>query len=112
MKYVIGKRNSPYRITNYGTVCEVISEFKETVTGIEKLKVRILYKKEDLLFEKYNDALKDFSVRKRYFREIKDADSYVKRYNSKALKNVSNKKRLLEIMNINKELPITYSFEF
>lgn len=112
MKYVIGKKKSPYGITNYGSVCEVISESTDKDTGIERLNVRVLYKKEDLLFEKYNDELKDFSVRKRYFREIKDADSYVKRYNSKALKNVSNKKRLLEIMNVNKELPTTDVFEF
>lgn len=112
MKYVIGKKKSPYGITNYGAVCEVISESTDKDTGIERLKVRVLYMRRDLLFEKYNDNERVFPVKKRYFREIKDADSYVKRCNSKALKNVTNKKRLLEIMDVNKELPTTDVFEF
>ena len=112
MKYVIGKKHNLYGITDDKAVCEVLSEYTEVETGVEKLEVRVLYKRRDLLFEKYNDAEIEFSVRKKYFREIKDADSYVKRYNSKALKNVSNKNRILEIMNINREIPEPKLFEF
>ena len=112
MKYVIGKRNNPYGITNHRTVCEVLSEFKEFGKGFEKLKVRVLYRRQDLLFEKYNDNERVFPVKKRYFREIKDADSYVKRYNSKALKNVPNKKRIFEIIDVNEKISETEFLTF
>ena len=105
MKYVIGKRNSPYGVTNDRAICEVLSEFEGSITGVKKLYVRVLYRREDLLFEKYNDKCKDFYAKKKYFKEIKNADSYVKRYNSQALKNVSNKDRILEIMDVNKKIP-------
>ena len=112
MKYVIGKRNGPYGFTNDRAVCEVLSEFKESGTGVEKLEIRVLYRREDLLFEKYNGEYRDFSLKKKYFREIKNADSYVKRYNSKALKNVSNKDRILKIMDVNNKIPEPKLFEF
>ena len=105
MKYVIGKRNNPYGVTNDRAICEVLSEFKDSRIGVERLNVRILYRSGCLLFEEYNDKCRDFSVKKKYFREIKNADSYVKRYNSKVLKNVSNKDRILEIMDVNKKIP-------
>ena len=60
MKYVIGKRNNPYGVTNCTTVCEVLSEFRETGTGIERIIVRILYRRRDLLFEECNDERIDF----------------------------------------------------
>lgn len=112
MKYVIGKKHSPYGVTNDKAVCEVLSEFRETGTGIERIIVRILYRRYDLLFAKYNEERVNFSVRKKYFKEIKDADSYVKRYNSKALKNVSNKDRILEIIDMNKKISETEYFPF
>lgn len=104
MKYVIGKRNAPYGVANDRAVCEVIGEYTHSYTRFEMIIVRVLYRKGNLLFEEYNDKWTDFEVRKKYFREIKNADSYVKRYNSKALKNVSNKDRILEIMDVNKKI--------
>ena len=111
MKYVIGKKHNPYSVTNDKAVCEVLSEYAETGTGIEKLKVRVLYQRYDMLFEKFRvvDG-NEFTVWKRFFREIKDADSYVKRHNTKILKNVPNKKRILEIIDVNKKIPEVFSF--
>lgn len=112
MKYVIGKKNAHYGITNDRAVCEVLDEYTCGPHGEATIRVRVLYRRDNILFEEYSDTDTVFPVRKSRFREIKDADSYIKRYNSKALKNVPNKKRLLEIMDINKELSITDGFPF